>query len=239
MLRLNPLSAIRVPDMDQIKLFTEIVQRRHYVLDDIWCTMDGLKLYLQCSGNLRTQNNYYNGWTHDHYVTSVFVFCPDGTICMCCYNCPGSIHDSKIAELGNIYKKLERVYQTTGARCAANSAFAAKRYPFLEKSAKTFNIDVNNVDEIDEVRIAMEINKQATSMSQSAEWSMRALKASFSRLHDRLRYEVKEERKIILKMFILLYNLCARTVGINQIKNVYLENLEGDTLTRLGIVDFK
>ena len=48
--------------------------------------MDGLKLYLQQAGDATTQNNFYNGWTNDHYVTSVFVFCPDGTIPICCYN---------------------------------------------------------------------------------------------------------------------------------------------------------
>lgn len=36
--------------------------------------MDGLKLYLQKAGDYDTQNNFYNGWTHNHYVSAVFVF---------------------------------------------------------------------------------------------------------------------------------------------------------------------
>jgi hypothetical protein len=40
--------------------------------------MDGLKLFLQASENSDIQERYYNGWTHDHYVTSVFCFVPMG-----------------------------------------------------------------------------------------------------------------------------------------------------------------
>ena len=94
--------------------------------------MDGLKLYLQQAGDANTQNNFYNGWTHDHYVTSVFVFCPDVTIPICCYNLQGSIHDSLVTEWGNIDPKLETVFDTVGGRCAVDSVFSfPQRYPFL------------------------------------------------------------------------------------------------------------
>jgi hypothetical protein len=55
-------------------------------------------------------------------------------------------------------------------------------------------------------------------MRQSAEWGMRAIQSSFPRLKDRFIYEELGERKIILKMMILLYNVRARLVGIIQIK---------------------
>ena len=63
-------------------------------------------------------------------------------------------------------------------------------------------------------------------MRQSAEWGMRAIQSSFPRLKDRLIFEEYGERKIILKSMILLYNLRARLVGINQIKNTYMPALE-------------
>ena len=69
------------------------------------------------------QERYYNGWTHDHYVTSVFCFCPDGTTPNAFFNVPGSVHDSQVAELGRIYKKLETVYKTTGGKCCIDLAF--------------------------------------------------------------------------------------------------------------------
>jgi hypothetical protein len=57
---------------------------------------------------------------------------------------------------------------------------------------------------------------------------MRALQSSFPRLKERLIYEEYGERRIIMKLYILLYNLRARKVGINQIKNVYLNALESN-----------
>jgi hypothetical protein len=57
---------------------------------------------------------------------------------------------------------------------------------------------------------------------------MRAFKASFPRLKDRFRYENTGERKLMLRLLILLHNVRARKVGINQIKNVYQKALDVD-----------
>jgi hypothetical protein len=65
-------------------------------------------------------------------------------------------------------------------------------------------------------------------MGQSAEWGMRSLQASFPRIKDRMIYEEHGERRVNLKMLILLFNLRARKVGINQLKNVYMVPLNDD-----------
>ena len=70
------------------------------------------------------------------------------------------------------------------------------------------------------------VNKQATSMRQSAEWGMRGFQSSFPRLYDKIKYEENGERKKILSLCFLIYNLRARRVGINQIKNFYMPALE-------------
>ena len=98
--------------------------------------MNGLKLYLQSAGHADIQEQFYNGWTHDHYVTSVFCFCPDGTIPIAFFNIPGSVHDSQVAEYGNIYNKLERVFLSTGAKCCVDSAFGNVAREFLYKSCQ-------------------------------------------------------------------------------------------------------
>ena len=95
--------------------------------------MDGLKLYLQQAGTREIQERFYNGWTHDHYVTSVFCCCPDGTIPIDFFNVPGSVHDSQVAELGRIYQKLEQVYERTGGKCCVNSAFGNLERDYLLK----------------------------------------------------------------------------------------------------------
>jgi hypothetical protein len=53
---------------------------------------------LETSGRYQIQECFYNGWTHDHYVSSVFVFAPSVVIVACSINNPGCMHDSQIAE---------------------------------------------------------------------------------------------------------------------------------------------
>ena len=45
---------------------------------------------------------------------------------------------------------------------------------------------------------------------------------------DRMAYEQKGERQIAIKMMVYLYNLRARMVGINQIKNFFQPALNRD-----------
>ena len=118
---------IEVPDKDKIKEYQTIIAKKYPPLAGTWCCMDGLKLTLERSGDSTIQNNYYNGWTHDHYMSAVFVFCPDGTIPICCYNVPGSIHDSTIARIGGIYEKLEDVYNKYGGICVVVVDIAFKK----------------------------------------------------------------------------------------------------------------
>ncbi len=80
-----------------------------------------------------TDRPFYNGWTHDHCITSVFCFCPDGTIPIAFFNVPGLVHDSQVAELGRIYHKLEQVYKRTGGKCCVDSAFDNVERDYLLK----------------------------------------------------------------------------------------------------------
>jgi hypothetical protein len=212
-------SAIRMPTDDEMVQYKRAVQERHPLLEGVWCSMDGLKLALECSSNDEEQNDYYNGWTCDHYVSALLVFCPDGTIPMCCYNVPGSQHDSAIARMGCLYEKLQVVYEESGGRCAVDSAFAKNDYNFLVKSGNKLLTDT---------RQEAMIKNEATSMRQSSEWGMRAFQSSFPRIKDRIRWEKNGERRLIMKLLILLYNTRSRKVGINQIRNVYMPSLIRD-----------
>ena len=66
-------------------------------------------------------------------MTSVFVFCPNGTIPIAFFNVPGAVHDSQIAHWGKIYDKLNEVYKAMGGKCTVDSAFAKVNCPFLIK----------------------------------------------------------------------------------------------------------
>ena len=184
------------------------------MLDDVWAVADGLKIYLEQAGDIVIQNMFYNGWTHDHYVGNVLVFAPNETICAAAINAPGAMHDSQIADWGNVYGKLEDVFVRFGGRCIVDSAFAKGDYPFLIKSSQDMPI---TSDPRDVIRA-----RQATSARQAAEWGMRAVQGSFPRVKDRMIYEQRGERKVILQMIMLLFNYRTRLVGLNQILTTYM-----------------
>ena len=224
--RHDPLASVSIPSAETIETFQDAFAVRHPLLNDCWATMDGLKLYLQQSGNAVIQERYYNGWTHDHYVTSVFCFCPDGTIPIAFFNVPGSVHDSQVAEFGNIYNRLEEVYLSTGAKCCIDSAFGNVTREYLYKSCQ--DLLGSNAPTRQERLLDLQKKRQATSARQTAEWGMLTLQASFPRLKDRFVYEERGERRITLKMLVLIYNMRARMVGINQILNTYVPRLMWD-----------
>jgi hypothetical protein len=219
-LRNDPRATVQLPSSEKVREYKEMINNRHPYLTDVWCTMDGLKLTLQQSGDTVIQERYYNGWTHDHYISSVICFCPDGTIPIAYINIPGSVHDSQIAEYGNIYNKLEWMYERDDAQCTVDSAFGNVSRKYLIKSSQELIHIRNNIDR--------EIARDATSMRQSAEWGMRAFQASMPRLKDRMIYEERGERKVTLCAMILLYNLRANMVGINQLNSFYAVALQRD-----------
>jgi len=73
-----------------------------------------------------------------------------------------------------------------------------------------------------EAKLDVRIKRAATLMRQSAEWGMRGFQASFPRMKDCFDYEERGERRIIMIMYVLLFNLRSRLVGIDQIRNVYM-----------------
>jgi hypothetical protein len=182
--------------------------------------MDGLKLRLERAGKDNVQNNYYNGWTHDHYVSNLFLFSPDGKIRACYINAPGTMHDSTMANWSGLYKQVDGLYDRKGGKIVVDSAFAADDRPSVYKSFQS------NFDSRGNVRQNSQVQSQATSVRQMAEWGMRGLQGSFPRLKDRIMYEERGERRLILELVVLLYNYRASVVGMNQIQSVFMPWLE-------------
>jgi hypothetical protein len=138
----------------------------------------------------RQQNAKYifNGWTHDHYVCNLFLFSPDGKIRACYINCPVTMHDSTMANWGGNYKKLDNLYEATGAKVVVDLAFVLENRQSLYKSYQS------NIENHGCVQQNLEVQRQATSVRQMAEWGMIGLQASFPRLKDRLNYKEKGEQ---------------------------------------------
>lgn len=79
-------------------------------MGDVFAVADGLKMYLGQEGDAVMKNMFYNGWKHDHYVRNVLISAPYGMVIACSLNAPGTMHDSKIADWGNVYTKLQVVF---------------------------------------------------------------------------------------------------------------------------------
>jgi hypothetical protein len=85
-LRNEPNAVIQIPDNNTIRMYQQASHSREAskpprcLVYNGWievCTLNNLEMPV-------FKNNFYNGWTHDHYVSSVLVFCPDGTFPICC-----------------------------------------------------------------------------------------------------------------------------------------------------------
>ena len=205
---------------EKIQEYKDAISDKYPHLKDVYCVADGVKLLLESTDNDLVQSMLYNGWTHDHYVTNLLVFAPDGTIIDCVLNCPGSMHDSELAYFGGVYDRLRDHYNRHGGKCVMDSAFCSRGNAFVIKSAQ----DVTLGEDANEYTML----REATSMRQAAEWGMRALQGSFPRLKARLKYEENGERKCIIQCIMLVYNFRARYCGINQIRTTFMPYLDRD-----------
>jgi hypothetical protein len=220
-LKQDPKIAVKLPDTeDQVYDMVAAIGKKYKLLQKelVFAAMGGAKLYLQQSSNHEIQNAFYNGWKHDHYVTNIFLFTPDGMIRSMALNVPGCTHDSIATNYGFIYKKLEVLYNRFGVKTVVDSAFLLRNSKFLIKLAQS-NIQSKTANK-------MLLNMQATSVRQLSEWGMRAFQGSFPRMKDCFVMEHNGDRKVMLNLIVLLYNARAHYVGINQIRNTFMQNIE-------------
>lgn len=182
---------VRMPDPLSVQELKDACARLHQSLSDVYSVAGSLKLRLQQVGSCTIQNQFYNGWTHDHYVSNVLVFFPNARIIACTINCSGSMNDSSVSTVGDICNKLEAMFDSTGDKCVVDSAFCRARHPFLIKSSTDPVLNASSVEEL-------RLYREATAARQAAEWRMRAFQAAFPRSKDRLEFETRGERRLIL-----------------------------------------
>ena len=79
MLRSIPAAAIRWPEGQDFRYLNDLITQRHPLLGGegggAFCSMDGLRLAVQVSGNPDVENVTYNGWLHGH-LSPVSLFYP-------------------------------------------------------------------------------------------------------------------------------------------------------------------
>jgi DDE superfamily endonuclease len=121
MLRSDPLAIVSMPTAHKIESFVSAVSAKYPALTNCWGAMDGLKIWLEKAGNSQVQNMFFNGWTHNHYISNLFLFSPDGKIRACYVNAPGTMHDSTMAKWGRLYDKVDQLYATMGVKIVVDS----------------------------------------------------------------------------------------------------------------------
>lgn len=205
---------VSFPPEETIREYQRAIGARHEALPDVFCVADGLRLLFESCDGLDEQSICYNGWKSCHDVTNLFVFGPDGMIIDAVLNVPGCVHDSCVASWGGLHDRLELVYDNFQAVCTVDSAFAARGKPYLLRSSQDPH---KGATPLEVARL-----NEATSLRQSAEWGMRAIQGSMPRLKEKIQYEENGERRLMLKLVPLLYNLRCERVGLNQLRNTYL-----------------
>eukprot|EP00957_Ditylum_brightwellii_P154886 11788205-Ditylum_brightwellii.AAC.1 len=126
------------PRTEEVLHLVDAIRKKYPLLhkEQVFGTMNGLKLYLQQNSDHVIQNAFYNSWKYDHYITNIFLFTPDGMIHAMVINMPGAMHDSMAAGYGFIYKKLTCLFDRCGAKAVVDSTFLLKRNGFLIKSSQ-------------------------------------------------------------------------------------------------------
>ena len=184
--------------------------------------LDGMKIPLQQSSDDDVQNACYNGWTCNHYVSNILLFTPDGCIVYAVLNCPGTWHDSSVSQLGGLYNTLEEKVPP-GYFVVADSAFPVhgddgahiKRPPKKGESNTRRHLHLT----------ATQI-QDLVSMRQSAEWGVKSLEGTFTRLKKQFPWQDHGNRGTILENCVMMVNLRARLVGLNQIRVVWMPWLD-------------
>jgi hypothetical protein len=117
-----PEAKVTPPSNQDVAFYRHVIGEKYSSCSEVWGATDGLKLLIEEQTDDAKHNQYFNGWKPSHNINSVFVFSPDGKICLCLLNASSTFHDSTMADYG-IYEGMEQVYERTGTKVVVDSAF--------------------------------------------------------------------------------------------------------------------
>jgi len=229
LLRRNPDAQVKFPDVPEMARLANLVALREPLVRNVVGFVDGCSIKIECTAEPSIQNAYYDGFTCDTCVNNVFLFSPEGRILFAAINYPGSWHDSAVS-LDLIRTVLEAVGQEDFAFCV-DQGFPRSGLledKFVGPYSKKF---LRKLDSIVRELLLVRIHRYI-SLRQSAEWGMRALQGTFTRLKSRLTSN-NRMRKLVIETIVLLSNFRTVHVGLNQIATVFnphyeqVINLEG------------
>lgn len=93
------------------------------MLRNVHAVVDGLKLYLEQTWYIVTQNKFYDDWKCPYHVSNVFVLIYRRNDNETWIKTLGRLKDSKVAVWGGIYNKLEKAYNISKGTFCRRSVF--------------------------------------------------------------------------------------------------------------------
>jgi hypothetical protein len=107
--------------------------------------------------------------------------------------------------------------------CCVDSAFGSVERDFLLKLGQ--DLLGSSAPTCHKQNLEHQLRQQTTSAWQTAEWGMLSIQTSFPIIKDQFIYKEQGEQRIVMKLLVLLYNMRAQIVGINQIQITYTQHL--------------
>ncbi|KAG7097801.1 hypothetical protein E1B28_005120 [Marasmius oreades] len=208
------------PQGDKFVELESLVVERHPLLIGAFGVVDGLKIPVQVSyTDDEMENATYNEWLHEHFINNVLAFSPKGVIIACTLNAPGSWHDSSVAR--PIYDKLLN-HTPDGYYLVADTAFPRGADSISGKIWAPVKDGTHLRQAAQARQQLLDFDNELLSFRQAAEWGMQTMQGSFGCLHVPMKAGDHEGGGDSLEICFRLFNLCARCIGYNQIRSVYM-----------------
>jgi len=222
-----PDAEIRFPTIPEMERFALMTNLRDPHVHGVIGFLDGCAIPIKCSfEDNQKYHNAYHGFTT---INNVFLFSPDGTILYAAFNYPGTMHDSAVAN--NLMTVVKR--HIGEFKIVVDQGF--------RRSGDMFNIFVGPISRRRRDRLppairaaVIEQSNRYVSMRQPAEWGMRALQATYTRLKSPLT-EDHNRRQLLVHSILLMHNFRTNRMGINQIRTVF--DAEYERVIQTGTYD--
>ena len=199
---------------EEVDGLCDLVQSRYPHCPRIWAFVDGVKIKMDKPGNSGVQGLWYSKYKKMHCTSNVLLFRSDGLIAQCTNGGMGRANDSTLMYSPRMYCKIDQVYNNFGAKVAADSAFVYRSHcPSIVKSSET----------ADTLRscATLEEAQHVTSARQSVEWGMTDLKRGCPRLRQRLKFEDRGDRYLIMSLAVRMHNYRVNRIGLSQVYTTY------------------
>ena len=216
----HPAAAIKFPGIEQQCQYAAMITRRQGEVHDVIGFLDGVQLPAQCSEQKEAQSVNYNGYKHDTFSNTVYLFAPTGKIIYAALNYPGSWHDSSVSrKLNNAVIAMNEDFKICVDQGFPRSGLLCGKYvgPLSKRARALLAPNVRSA--------AIGLHNVYTSLRQASEWGMRAIQGSFPRLKCRLPGDSKKRHDLLLTV-TLLYNFRISRYGANQINTVFRDDYE-------------